>query len=155
MLYISVRLIVVALVAVTTLVVGGSAVPSVDKPSPKASSAWRSTVAVAPPPDPATLHGEMPNTSSDQQKLTLGSGERLDGVIWKAVQRMDKTLTSSQVSHVVQTLMDDIQAEAPAVDLEKLNPGVSVQISRRSTAGNGTAWDAYLGKYSGIAQEGG
>lgn len=146
MLYISVRLIVVALVAVTTLVVGGSAVPSVDKPSPKASSAWRSTVAVAPPPDPATLHGEMPNTSSDQQKLTLGPGERLDGVIRKAVQQMDATLTSDQVGHVVRMLMDDIQA---SVDLTKLSPGVSVQISRKPTA-DGVTWDAYLGKYSGI-----
>lgn len=152
MLYIPIRLI-AAVISTAGLAIGGTVVSGADDQQPQASVVERSTVAAAPPQRSTVPQRELATVSPDQQRLTLGAGERLEAALQKTVRQMDARLTPDQVDAAVRTLTVGIQTEAPGVDLNNLKPGVSMVILRRQTASGIAAWDVYLGKYSGIEQE--
>lgn len=151
--YISIRLIAaatgfVALVAAGTVIAGAD-----DQQSQVASVVERSTVTTTSPYSSAMLQGEPVTSSPDQRRLTLGAGERLEVALGNTVRQIDARLPADQVDAAVHTLIAGIQMEAPGVDLNNLKPGVSMVVLRRQAADGKTAWDVYLGKYSGIVQE--
>ncbi len=152
MLYIPIRLIAAAISA-AGLAIGGTVVSGADDQQPQTGAVERSTVAAAPPQRSFAPQGELAMVAPDQQRLTLGAGERLEVALQKTVREMDAGLAPDQVDAAVRTLIVGIQTEAPGVDLNNLKPGVSMLVLRRQTASGIAAWDVYLGKYSGIERE--
>lgn len=149
--HITVRYSLVGLAVSAIVVTSGSAAPQSGQSKHEPSYVAAVSMPLPTPLaiNPIDLSKEVPNSSNDQQRLTLGTGECLDAVLEETVMRMDPGMNRHQVADAVDVLMKDIQTEAPNANLRTLSPGVSVVVIRKLTP-HGVMWDALLGKYSGI-----
>lgn len=150
--YISIRLIAAA-TGFVALAAAGTVIAGADDQQPQVASVVERSTVTTSPYSSVMLQSEPVTSSPDQCRLTLGAGERLEVALGNTVRQIDAQLPADQVDAAVHTLIAGIQTEAPGVDLSNLKPGVSMVVSRRQATDGKTAWDVYLGKYSGIVQE--
>lgn len=152
--HITARTFAVGVAALTPLLLGGTTTTEYSPEQERTQLAMTTVMALPLQKTPVELRGEIPNTGDDSRTITLGKSENLSDTLGEAVRELEISLTDGEVSSAVAVLEYEVKMEAAVASLTELQPGVTMTVYKNHDSKGQVVWDIYIGKYSGIQQEG-